>query len=109
MTETPNLQPLHWVALNRWAYMGVQGQQIVAVAYWVPEGPAMQTDDANSEEPVIGEAWYVLVRADDAASGKWFAGGPEPKDDWSEELLQRADRLFREWAHWPLGLEEEAS
>lgn len=105
----PGRSPIHWLRLNRWTYVGVQDEAVVAVAYWEPAGPAMAVDTSQPgapAEPVISDAGYVLIRVDDPR-GKGFAWGEEPaNDDWPEELLWRAGRLFREWALHPHGIEE---
>jgi hypothetical protein len=88
-----------WVYLNRYAYLGVRDQQVVAVAYWTPEtlGEEFSVDDPDGiSEPVIVEAGYFLVRVDDG-QGTSFATGPEPTGEWSDELLEEAGRTLLEW------------
>jgi hypothetical protein len=90
---------VNWVFLNRYAYLGVRDQRVVAVAYWTPEtlGEEVSGDDPDGlSEPVIVEAGYFLVRAEDG-QGAGFATGPEPTGEWSDELLGEAERTFREW------------
>ena len=67
-----------WVYLNRYAYLGVRDQQVVAVAYWTPEtlGEEFSVDDPDGiSEPVIVDAGYFLVRVEDG-QGTGFATGP---------------------------------
>ena len=88
-----------WVYLNRYAYLGVRDQRVVAVAYWTPEtlGEEYDAEDPGGlSEPVIVEAGYFLVRADDG-QGTGFATGPEPTGEWPEELLGEAERTLRDW------------
>jgi hypothetical protein len=90
---------VNWVYLNRYAYLGVRDHQVVAVAYWTPEtlGEEFSVDDPDGvSEPVIVEAGYFLVRAEDG-QGTGFATGPEPSGEWSDELLEEAERTLLEW------------
>jgi hypothetical protein len=96
---TPAADQVKWVYLNRYAYLGVEGQRVVAVAYWTPEtlGEEVSADDPDGlSEPVIVEAGYFLVRVDDG-QGTGFATGPEPTGEWSDELLEEAGRTLLEW------------
>jgi hypothetical protein len=95
----PLNSPIGWAYLNRYAYMGVQDERIVAVAYWTPPAVGMETDTERPEtapEPVIMESGYYLTRTDDP-QGKWFASGSEPTGKWPEELLWKVGRRWREW------------
>jgi hypothetical protein len=96
---TPSSAQVNWVYLNRYAYLGVRDQSVVAVVYWTPEtlGEEVNVDDPDGlSEPVIVEAGYFLVRVDDG-QGTGFATGPEPTGEWSDELLEEAARTLREW------------
>ncbi|MGZ4183116.1 MAG: hypothetical protein ACXVUL_20840 [Solirubrobacteraceae bacterium] len=90
---------VNWVYLNRYAYLGVRDQRVVAVAYWTPEtlGEEFSADDPDGlTEPVIVEAGYFLVRVEDG-QGTGIATGPEPTGEWSDELLEEAERVLGEW------------
>ena len=96
---TPSAAEVKWVYLNRYAYLCVRGQQVVAVAYWTPEtlGEEVNADDPDGlSEPVIVEAGYFLVRVEDG-QGTGFATGPEPSGEWSDDLLGEAERTLLEW------------
>jgi hypothetical protein len=93
---TASSAEVNWVYLNRFAYIGVRDQRVVAVAYWTPEtlGEEVSADDPDGlSEPVIVEAGYFLVRVDDA-KGAGFAVGPEPTGEWADELLAQAERTL---------------
>ena len=90
---------VNWVYLNRYAYLGVRDRSVVAVAYWTPEtlGEEFSDDDPGGlSEPVIVEAGYFLVRVEDG-QGTGFATGPEPSGEWSDGLLEEAERTLLEW------------
>jgi hypothetical protein len=96
---TSSSAQVNWVYLNRYAYLGVTVQQVVAVAYWTPEtlGEEVSADDPDGlSEPLIVEAGYFLVRVEDG-QGMGFATGPEPTGEWSDELLEEAARTLRDW------------
>ena len=97
--------PISWVQLNRLTCIGVQDGRLVAVAYWTPEEPGVETDiDApdGPGDPVVMEAGYYLTRADDPHGEHFAEGQQEPTGEWPEELLWDAGRKFREWgARWP--------
>ena len=95
----PSPAQVNWVYLNRYAYLGVRERRVVAVAYWTPETLGEQFSDEDPDglsEPVIVEAGYFLVRADDG-QGTGFATGPEPGGEWPEELLGEAERMLLDW------------
>lgn len=88
-----------WIYLNRYAYLGVRDQGVVAVAYWTPQtlGEEFNVEDPDGlSEPVIVDAGYFLVRVEDG-QGTGFATGPEPTGEWSRELLEEAQRTLLEW------------
>lgn len=96
---TPASDQVNWVYLNRYAYLAVRDQHVVAVAYWTPQtlGEEFNADDPDGlTEPVIVDAGYFLVRADDA-KGDGFAVGPEPTGEWPDELLREAEYRLHEW------------
>jgi hypothetical protein len=96
---TSSSAQVSWVYLNRYAYLGVQDRSVVAVAYWTPEtlGEEFSDDDPGGlSEPVIVEAGYFLVRAEDG-QGTGFATGPEPSGEWPDELLGEAERTLLDW------------
>jgi hypothetical protein len=95
---SPSSDQVNWVYLNRYAYLGVEDQRVVAVAYWTPEtlGEEYNVDDPDGlSEPVIVEAGYFLVRVEDG-QGTGFATGPEPTGEWPDELLGEAERTLSE-------------
>jgi hypothetical protein len=94
----PSEDLVNWVYLNRYAYLAVQEQHVVAVAYWTPQtlGEEFAADDPTGlSEPVIVDAGYFLVRVEDG-QGTGFATGPEPTGEWPDELLEAAERVLRE-------------
>lgn len=96
---TPSAALISWVYLNRYAYLGVRDQHVVAVAYWTPEtlGEEFSVDDPDGiSEPVIVEAGYFLVRVEDG-QGTGFATGPEPGGEWADDLLGEAERTLLDW------------